>query len=554
MLALRNRLVVAFSGPFWFSALCIGLAPTTIGYHDPAALLARQPETAGRWREPLTTSPFGTIHAAMFSFSRPIGTATLEPAGIEPVSFDPNTSDLKVSITGGGSALVRRARQVEYPTVNRRLKGDRLPVPQVAPASSGTQSMPSPQPIDAPATQPAPPSPPPVLGARPKSVERLDAALAALEAPIEAFGTLPTDGPHGDVTGSITSNGQVNAKVNAPVSMTVLPGAHEEARDTDGDDDSALADKPPEIPAPGESDKLDPARSPFASLSFLEEDPAERNSQLYFSGGVMGTRGGLESWPLGAEPVLVSRPRDPDIKLSALEGQPESDAGGETVADRDDASRLMTPAQRLGLEGKPRARAEKCLADAVYFEARGEPLRGQMAVAQVVMNRVFSGYYPNDVCGVVYQNANRHLACQFTFACEGKDLSRIDETDMWEQAKRIAKDMLDGKIWLSEVGHATHYHAYWVHPSWVHEMNKMYRLGVHTFYRPRAWGDGSDAPIWGAVPTLPKPAGAAAPQGPEAAKELSKEPSKEPAAAVRGPQAAASPEAGTPKSAPVAKL
>ena len=157
-----------------------------------------------------------------------------------------------------------------------------------------------------------------------------------------------------------------------------------------------------------------------------------------------------------------------------------------------------SPAERLGLAGKPRAKAEKCLADAVYFEARGEPLRGQMAVAQVVMNRVFSGFYPNNVCGVVYQNANRHLACQFTFACEGKDLSRIDEPDMWEQAKRIAKDMLDGKIWLAEVGHATHYHAYWVHPSWVHEMKKMYKLGVHTFYRPRAWGDGSDAPIWGA--------------------------------------------------------
>ena len=178
------------------------------------------------------------------------------------------------------------------------------------------------------------------------------------------------------------------------------------------------------------------------------------------------------------------------MKLSALENPPDAGPGGETIAGKDDADRADKPAERLGLEGKARAKAEKCLADAVYFEARGEPLRGQMAVAQVVMNRVFSGYYPNNVCGVVYQNANRHLACQFTFACEGKDLSHVDELDMWEQAKRIAKDMLDGKIWLTEVGHATHYHAYWVHPSWVHEMKKMYRLGVHTFYRPRAWGDG----------------------------------------------------------------
>ncbi len=57
--------------------------------------------------------------------------------------------------------------------------------------------------------------------------------------------------------------------------------------------------------------------------------------------------------------------------------------------------------------------------------------------------------------------------------------------------------MLDGKIWLAEVGHATHYHAYWVHPSWVHEMARLYKFGVHTFYRPRNWGDGDDEPVWG---------------------------------------------------------
>ena len=175
-----------------------------------------------------------------------------------------------------------------------------------------------------------------------------------------------------------------------------------------------------------------------------------------------------------------------------------------------------------------------------------------MAVAQVVMNRVFSGFYPNNVCGVVYQNAYRHLACQFTFACEGKDLSRIDELDMWEQAKRIAKDMLDGKIWLTEVGHATHYHAYWVHPSWVHEMTKMYQLGVHTFYRPRAWGDGSDAPVWGTEPAVPKPAGGSA-QNPEAEEEPSAA-VKSPEAAAKIPQAAASRDSATDKSATTARL
>jgi spore germination cell wall hydrolase CwlJ-like protein len=122
--------------------------------------------------------------------------------------------------------------------------------------------------------------------------------------------------------------------------------------------------------------------------------------------------------------------------------------------------------------------------------------RGQIAVAQVVMNRVFSGFYPNNVCGVVYQNAHRKFACQFTFACDNvKDV--VNEPDMWEQAKEISRDMLDGKLWLPEIGHSTHYHAYWVHPSWVREMARLYKIGVHTFYRPRNWGDGSDEPTWG---------------------------------------------------------
>jgi spore germination cell wall hydrolase CwlJ-like protein len=271
----------------------------------------------------------------------------------------------------------------------------------------------------------------------------------------------------------------------------------------------------------------------------LNENPAERNAQIYFGGGVMGARGGLEQWPLGAAPVVVARTPDVEIKQSALEAPLDPGPGGESVAGKDDAAAPQgSPAERLGLEGRERAKAEKCLADAVYFEARGEELRGQMAVAQVVMNRVFSGYYPNNVCGVVYQNANRHLRCQFTFACEGKDLSKVDELDMWEQAKTIAKDMLDGKIWLSEVGHATHYHAYWVHPSWVHEMKKMYRLGVHTFYRPRAWADVPEGPVWSSVP-IPTKSAAPSVENPDTKEPPA--PEKTPEAVTKVPQAAASP-------------
>jgi hypothetical protein len=155
----------------------------------------------------------------------------------------------------------------------------------------------------------------------------------------------------------------------------------------------------------------------------------------------------------------------------------------------------LSPAQRLHLIDKDRERAQKCLAEAVYFEARNQPYRGQVAVAQVVINRVFSGIYPRDVCGVIYQNSHRRLSCQFTFACDGKPES-VTEWRSWRRAERIAQQTLDGKLYLQAVGTATHYHATYVHPYWVREMRRHAREGIHLFYRPRAWGNGSDNPIW----------------------------------------------------------
>jgi hypothetical protein len=509
MVALRNRPLAAFSGPFWFSAFCAAFTPTSTGYQDLAAFLAPRAAASERVREHMIASPFGTIHAANFQFARPIGTAMPETLGAEPVNFDPRALDVKVW-TADEPRMTRPALHVEYPVVNRQLKGDRLPVAQ--PAVNEPQSEPQLQPIEAPSSQPVTPAAP-VMTPRPKSADQIDMTPAAsqFDAANDAFGA--------------------------------LPDARDNAGDAENDDDVIAADKPPEIAAAGESEMTTATVSPFASLSFLDDDAAERTARIFFGAGAVSGRAGLEQWAPGAEPILVSPAiADPDIKLSALEGPADGVTAGETIAGKGDTSRMQSPAERLSLLGKPRAKAEKCLADAVYFEARGEPLKGQEAVAQVVMNRVFSGFYPNDVCSVVYQNANRHLACQFTFACEGKDLSRIDEPDMWSQAKQIAKDTLDGKIWLADVGHATHYHAYWVHPSWVNEMKKMLKLGVHTFYRPRAWGDnGSEVPSWGSAPDGAKPAGAdgAAAENPEAAKAPAAAAKPE---AAKGPQAAVSPE------------
>lgn len=123
----------------------------------------------------------------------------------------------------------------------------------------------------------------------------------------------------------------------------------------------------------------------------------------------------------------------------------------------------------------------KCLAEAVYFEARSETERGQAGVAQVVLNRARSGVYPATVCGVVYQNRHKYLACQFTFACEGKSL-RITEPGPWATAQRIARDVAEGRTYLPGVGNATHYHANYVRPWWARHMDRREKVGSHIFY------------------------------------------------------------------------
>ena len=482
----------ASSAPFWFSAFFLALMPTSIGYQDLAALLAQQPGVSQRWRDHLIASPFGTIEPATFSYGRPIGTSV--PLGYQTVNFDPSAVAAN-SWQIDAPLNATSAEPVEYPTVNRRLKGDRLPVHTPA----APETLPQLQPVNAPPAaaplQPRPVAPSFILPL--KSADEIDSVP-----PMAQPAQLPPSAPVLQL--SDTEQPSVSLRAMELAERDNAPSV---------DDDDFIADQPPEIPAAGERNSAS-----LAALTFTDTDPAEGTALTFFGVGTMGAPSGLQRWAPGAEPEPVARAVDPDVKIAALEGSAD---GGETVAKKDDSSLLESPADRLKLTGKPLAKAEKCLADAVYFEARGEPFKGQEAVAQVVMNRVFSGYYPNDVCGVVYQNAGRHLACQFTFACEGKDLNKVDEPDMWEQAKKIAKDMLDGKIWLAEVGHATHYHAYWVHPSWVHEMTKLYKLGVHTFYRPKNWGDGDTDPAYGPVPSTSK--------------------ADTPDATAKGPQAAATP-------------
>ena len=126
-----------------------------------------------------------------------------------------------------------------------------------------------------------------------------------------------------------------------------------------------------------------------------------------------------------------------------------------------------------------------CLATAIYFESRGEKYRGQIAVAQVVMNRLKHRIYPKTICGVVFQNQNRRNACQFSFACDGIP-ERVTDAKSWKQAEEIAEGVVRGTLYVPEVGKATHYHATYVYPHWAPKMKKVTKIGLHVFYQFKA--------------------------------------------------------------------
>jgi len=133
------------------------------------------------------------------------------------------------------------------------------------------------------------------------------------------------------------------------------------------------------------------------------------------------------------------------------------------------------------------AKEQKCLAEAIYFEARGESLKGQAAVAQVVLNRVRNPAYPASICGVVYQNVTWRGRCQFSFACDGKKRT-IRQPRHWQLAQDIAIAVTAGQIWLAEVGSSTHYHATYVKPKWARSMIRLEKIGLHIFYRTKYGG------------------------------------------------------------------
>ena len=153
---------------------------------------------------------------------------------------------------------------------------------------------------------------------------------------------------------------------------------------------------------------------------------------------------------------------------------------------RDEATMPAVPAKLdvASLDAMPRVSGSdewRCLAEAIYFESRGEPLEGQVAVAEVVLNRVDDAQFPRTVCGVTNQGAGSGRGCQFSYACDGRS-DVMKSTAARLRAEKLAAIMLDGHPRTVTDG-ATYFHTRSVRPGWAGRMTRTARIGHHYFYR-----------------------------------------------------------------------
>lgn len=125
-----------------------------------------------------------------------------------------------------------------------------------------------------------------------------------------------------------------------------------------------------------------------------------------------------------------------------------------------------------------------CLAAAMYHEARGESIMGELAVGQVVMTRVKDPRWPNDVCSVVKQGGEHHGRCHFSFYCDGlSDVPREEEA--WKRSKLLASFILDNPIYYDPTDGSNHYHNKTVKPYWTASFKQEAIIGHHIFYKDK---------------------------------------------------------------------
>lgn len=204
---------------------------------------------------------------------------------------------------------------------------------------------------------------------------------------------------------------------------------------------------------------------------------------LAVSAAMMGTASMAQSALESRLGALLGQERTalamaPDARLSALTTVPPA-------TERD----IVTSPEQLSYSNAFLAKMPtvqggaqwRCLAEALYFEARGETTEGLFAVGEVILNRVDSASYPNTLCAVINQGTGRKYACQFTYTCDGNP-EIINEKAAWQRVGKVARLLIDGAPRVLTDG-ATHYHTTAVSPSWAKRFPRVAQYGVHLFYR-----------------------------------------------------------------------
>jgi spore germination cell wall hydrolase CwlJ-like protein len=184
---------------------------------------------------------------------------------------------------------------------------------------------------------------------------------------------------------------------------------------------------------------------------------------------------------VGPERLLSEKATASRIKSFAGAARPAPRSAGVTLATRGAPARLS----RGVLDALPAAAGDeqwRCLATAIYFESRGEPLEGQIAVAEVVLNRVDDRRFPNSVCAVTNQGVeSAGRSCQFSYACDGRS-DEMAPGVARDRSEKLAEMMLSGRERVVTSG-ATHFHATYVNPRWSRRMTRTAAIGAHVFFR-----------------------------------------------------------------------
>ena len=255
------------------------------------------------------------------------------------------------------------------------------------------------------------------------------------------------------------------------------------------------------IPAAEAPDSDAPARASVRSMLAIPVCVAL--GALWFAAGlalVQGGRGLAVSQARGAAPAVQASARlqaraeamtATEVRQISAESAEAINASVPVVNGPNPAA---TPFTTANASPADRARSLDCMTAAIYYEAATEPLDGQRAVAQVILNRVRHPAYPNTVCGVVFEGAQRRTGCQFSFTCDGS-LRRQPMPTHWGRSREVAAAALSGYVY-APVGLALNYHANYVVPNWASSLSKNANVGLHIFYlwrgnqgRPGAFTD-----------------------------------------------------------------